>query len=188
MDSEHIPPADRRLTPAAPLRRQDFAHADPKLAYEDPLTGLHNRRLLDHLLDQRWPDLLGVHDELALVVLDLDRFKGINDRYGHLIGDQVLTVAARVLRESFREEDFLIRYGGDEFVHVASSGRHRRPRFQGAPKRPASRCLAASVSRRIPMMGGRARTCCVRRISVFMTRSGSGTQRLPRSRNVAPSA
>ncbi len=117
--SDQRPSDDRRLSPVAPLRHQDFVHADPKLAFEDPLTGFHNRRLLDHLLDERWPQLTGVHGDLALVVIDLDDFKDVNDGYGHLTGDEVLRVTAQLLRQSFRQEDFLIRYGGDEFVVIA---------------------------------------------------------------------
>jgi len=86
------------------------------LAHHDPLTGLWNRTsLLDHaeealLLARRH------HRRLALLFIDLDRFKPINDLYGHDAGDAVLRIVAKRLRESVRDSDIVCRQGGDEFV------------------------------------------------------------------------
>ena len=84
----------------------------------DPLTGLYNRA---YLLNQ-----IGVLAErsasqgigLAVLMLDIDHFKQINDRYGHLAGDDVLRQVAAVIRESTRSEDLVARFGGEEFVVV----------------------------------------------------------------------
>lgn len=83
-----------------------------ELALIDPLTGLHNRR---HLLDQLE---LAVADggRNALLFVDLDRFKKVNDGYGHEFGDVVLTTIARRLRDDSRPDDVVARLGGDEFV------------------------------------------------------------------------
>ncbi|WP_344125672.1 GGDEF domain-containing protein [Saccharopolyspora halophila] len=83
-------------------------------AREDPLTGLCNRRALDDRLET----LLNSASEqpLAVALVDLDGFKGVNDRCSHAEGDDVLRTVARTLRETLRTDDFLARYGGDEFV------------------------------------------------------------------------
>ena len=86
------------------------------LALRDDLTGAWNRRYLRRLLDEDWAALVATQGTVTLLVLDLDFFKEINDAHGHLAGDHVLQQAAQQLRASFRGEDRLIRYGGDEFV------------------------------------------------------------------------
>lgn len=85
-------------------------------ALYDPLTGLHNRRFfLEHL--QREMAFARRHSfPLHLLYLDLDNFKLINDRWGHLAGDQALIQVARQLQDQVRQEDLLARLGGDEFV------------------------------------------------------------------------
>ncbi len=85
-------------------------------ALYDPLTGLHNRRFfLEHL--QRETAFARRHSfPLHLLYLDLDNFKLINDRWGHLAGDQALIQVARQLQDQVRREDLLARLGGDEFV------------------------------------------------------------------------
>ncbi len=86
------------------------------LALRDDLTGAWNRRYLRQLLDEDWAALVAAHGTVTLLVLDLDFFKEVNDAHGHLAGDRVLQQAAQQLRASFRGDDRLIRYGGDEFV------------------------------------------------------------------------
>jgi len=86
------------------------------LAYHDALTGLPNRRLffdrLSHALHVRERH----RDDLGLLFIDIDSFKGINDRLGHLVGDQVLVDVAQCLLTSARASDTVARSGGDEFV------------------------------------------------------------------------
>lgn len=57
-----------------------------------------------------------MHSLSAIIMIDLDGFKEVNDTYGHLMGDKVLKEIANILKNSIREEDFVIRYGGDEFL------------------------------------------------------------------------
>ncbi len=93
--------------------------APDDLAFRDDLTGLYNYRLLARLLVDQWDEMIGRCPSLSLIIIDLDLFKQVNDRYGHLVGDEVLRITASILREHFREDDFLFRYGGDEFVILA---------------------------------------------------------------------
>ena len=88
-----------------------------KLAEQDPLTGLSNRRCLPRVFQRRrrTPDRRG---HTALVMLDLDRFKTINDTYGHPVGDRVLLAVADTLRAATTEADTVCRYGGEEFLIV----------------------------------------------------------------------
>ncbi|MGI6161260.1 MAG: GGDEF domain-containing protein [Christensenellales bacterium] len=82
----------------------------------DYLTGAYNRRQLDHYLT----DMIENRGKksFAAILIDLDRFKQINDKYGHSVGDSVLCAAAKLLRECVRADDFIARYGGDEFCVV----------------------------------------------------------------------
>ena len=84
------------------------------LAYVDPLTGLGNRRMLFERLE-RAPFEAGSARH-ALVMLDLDRFKGVNDSFGHEVGDRLLREVANTLRATVRTDDMVVRLGGDEFV------------------------------------------------------------------------
>ncbi len=81
----------------------------------DYLTGLYNRRQLDNYLYHRIK-ARGAGATLALLMIDINQFKSINDRFGHIVGDQALESAAGVLRKVFHHEDFIARYAGDEFV------------------------------------------------------------------------
>jgi len=87
-----------------------------KSAYRDPLTGLNNRLAMEKNLP-REIDLAKRHSQsMALLVMDLDGFKEINDGFGHDVGDQVLREVAEVISQVVRNTDLVYRYGGDEFV------------------------------------------------------------------------
>ncbi len=90
-----------------------------QLSFTDGLTRLHNHRYFQDRLrvEVRRADRTG--EQLALLLVDIDDFKALNDRYGHAIGDQVLRQVASVLNETVREADLPARYGGEEFVVLA---------------------------------------------------------------------
>ena len=87
-----------------------------RLMREDPLTGLANRRALEEILPRAVAFARRWQHPLSVVMADLDFFKGVNDRYGHLTGDQVLVSFSQLLKSSCRVEDIVARFGGEEFV------------------------------------------------------------------------
>ena len=91
------------------------------MAMKDPLTGLYNRRYFDQLLQEAILRANFAGEYLLLGILDIDNFKHFNDRYGHDIGDQVLRLVAKAIKEHFRKSDLFFRLGGDEFAIVTST-------------------------------------------------------------------
>lgn len=101
------------------VRDLDAANAELKrLAHFDPLTRLPNRALLKERLGQVFEMALRDGFKFAVLMIDLDRFKPINDQHGHGVGDEVLTEVARRIRANIRASDTVGRFGGDEFVVV----------------------------------------------------------------------
>jgi diguanylate cyclase (GGDEF)-like protein len=85
-------------------------------AATDALTGLYNRRLFDEYCEKELNRAQRYSQHLAIAILDLHKLKEVNDRHGHLQGDQVLQLAATTLRKTLRASDFAFRIGGDEFA------------------------------------------------------------------------
>jgi len=90
------------------------------LAFHDPLTGLNNKRYMSTLFEQALLLATRPHHVVALLYIDLDNFKPINDTAGHAIGDEVLKTVAARLRENTRSTDICVRIGGDEFVVICT--------------------------------------------------------------------
>jgi diguanylate cyclase (GGDEF)-like protein len=84
----------------------------------DSLTGVYNRAYLDQVLLREFENSTRHRWPLSIAFADLDRFKSINDRFGHPAGDRILQATARILRGNTRESDLVARYGGEEFVVV----------------------------------------------------------------------
>ena len=82
----------------------------------DPLTGLANRRFLQEILLRELRRAQRSNQPVSLIIADIDHFKGVNDTYGHNVGDEVLEQIAGIMLSSVRATDFVIRYGGEEFV------------------------------------------------------------------------
>ncbi len=116
--AEVIARLERQLEAArdevATLRQE--ADAAREAAMTDQLTGIPNRLAYDRRLDEELARFRRYGSPFVLQVWDVDRFKAINDTYGHAAGDKVLTIIARLLHDSVRETDLVARYGGEEFV------------------------------------------------------------------------
>jgi len=100
------------------LRRVQLETELREQAIRDPLTGLYNRRFLGEVLAREIERAKRYEHPLTLIMADIDEFKSVNDRYGHLVGDCALRRVAEVLHESVRAGDYAFRYGGEEFVLV----------------------------------------------------------------------
>ncbi len=122
------------------LVRKQFEEDLARMARHDPLTGALNRYALDELLEREASRSKRHARPIGLLMIDINRFKEINDRFGHAMGDRVLQAVAEVLQKSLRGSDILVRYGGDEFLAVL-------PETNGETALVKSRILA-EVARR----------------------------------------
>jgi diguanylate cyclase (GGDEF)-like protein len=100
------------------LVQQEQGEALQRLAETDPLTWLFNRRHFDKRLEGETNRALRAEHLLALLMIDVDKFKTINDRFGHRVGDQVLKGVASAIKQAVRLYDVPTRYGGDEFAII----------------------------------------------------------------------
>ena len=123
-DGAPFAPADAQLLWLLSLLAEtQMAHAQAmqhllRFAFNDYLTGLKTRRYFEQALEQEVRRALRRRSSCALLLLDLDDFKQINDRYGHHAGDEVLRQFARILSRDMREVDTAARFGGDEFAII----------------------------------------------------------------------
>ena len=89
-----------------------------RLSNIDSLTGLNNRRALEGYLDDNWDKIIKNNLPVSMVMIDIDYFKKYNDYYGHQAGDKVISSIADEIKSMCRQEDFAVRYGGEEFLII----------------------------------------------------------------------
>lgn len=89
-----------------------------ELAIKDQLTGLFNRRKIDEVLVEESKQAERHHQDLAIIMADIDMFKLVNDQHGHQVGDQVLSMVTKILGSGIRKTDILGRWGGEEFMII----------------------------------------------------------------------
>ncbi len=106
-----------------PLRNSLQYYSVMQLAMQDALTGLGNRRYFDEQLKRATHNAKRHHSLVGLILADLNKFKMINDSYGHKTGDQMLIEFANVLRHCVRDSDSLFRFGGDEFAILVENAK-----------------------------------------------------------------
>ena len=102
--------------PAEAWRSKEQWAALERLALTDRLTALSNRHAGEQVLERELARLRRIHAPFSIALIDVDRFKRVNDRFGHSVGDDVLKQVSRVLTSTFRASDLAIRWGGDEFL------------------------------------------------------------------------
>jgi diguanylate cyclase (GGDEF)-like protein len=147
---------EERASAANDLRR---AQAElEKKAYCDPLTGIGNRRTFDEAIERFTAESSRSGSPLSLVVVDVDHFKAVNDRFGHAFGDSVLRAVAEVLVRCTRATDVRARIGGEEFAVILPGA------TQGVGERVAEKIRSAIASLRIEHSGH----------SVYVTVSAGG--------------
>lgn len=100
----------------AALREKERQDLLEKWATTDPLTELYNRRHFFDLADRELERSRRLKSELSFIMLDIDLFKQVNDKYGHLTGDNALILLSGILKDALRKVDFCCRFGGEEFV------------------------------------------------------------------------
>jgi two-component system cell cycle response regulator len=137
-----------------------------RLAMIDPLTGLYNRRYALPYIAQVSQKSILLEQNFALMLIDLDRFKMVNDTYGHAVGDQVLTEVAKRMRDNLRGIDLVARFGGEEFlicmpmttlVEARTAAERLRSVIFNTPVAVASDGTCVSISASIGLsMGGQA--------------------------------
>ena len=104
------------------LARIKLLHEQMSLmAHTDPLTNIYNRLHFGNFLDAEIDRVKRYGGTFSIIFFDLDRFKEINDEYGHLVGDEVLKQVAEVVQHANRNADIFARYGGEEFIILAPS-------------------------------------------------------------------
>lgn len=112
---------NRELDQRVKQRTIELEHANSQLkvlAIRDELTGLHNRRFALSAVDELWSEARRDGTPFSVLMLDADRFKPVNDHFGHAVGDALLQALASRLRDAVRTSDFVCRLGGDEFLVI----------------------------------------------------------------------
>ncbi len=104
-----------------PLRNALLYKKAIEAAHKDPLTGVNNRASMDEIIDREVNLSLRHNNQLSLLAMDIDRFKKINDGYGHAVGDCVIKAVAEAAKAAIRSSDMLFRYGGEEFLILLSN-------------------------------------------------------------------
>ena len=121
-------------------------------ALRDGLTGTYNKRYFLDRLDSEIKFSVRHKVNLALIIMDLDKFKAVNDTYGHLAGDKVLTAFAQMVQHSIRNEDVFARYGGEEFAIITRAiSRHDVFHFADRLRQEASELVIENDGVRIPI-------------------------------------
>src|SRR3954470_17941720 len=143
--------AMRRLEARMAAERAQFE----ALAHEDPLTGLPNKRAFDDRLETELRRAAREYYPVALVVLDLDRFKQINDTWGHPVGDEALVRLAQHVEAELRAGDICGRVGGDEFVlALVRADAHSAERVLGRLRRALENVTVGPAGERLGFSAG----------------------------------
>jgi len=103
---------------AAAIQNANYFERMRQLAYVDGLTGIHNRRYFEMRILEELERASRFQGRMAVIMVDIDHFKRLNDEFGHLLGDEVLRAVSTILKQQLRKMDMVCRYGGEEFAVV----------------------------------------------------------------------
>ncbi|MBZ5521087.1 MAG: sensor domain-containing diguanylate cyclase [Acidobacteriia bacterium] len=103
---------------AGAIQNANYFERVKQLAYIDGLTGIHNRRFFEMRIGEELERASRFQGRMAVIMVDIDHFKKLNDEFGHLLGDEVLRGVAVILKHQLRKVDLVCRYGGEEFAIV----------------------------------------------------------------------
>ena len=112
-----------------PLRNALLYHNALTQALRDPLTEICNRAAFNEAIDKEYSSYRRHQSDFSLMIIDIDHFKAVNDTYGHIAGDKVLKLVAKLIRTSIRRSDEVFRYGGEEFVVILSNTKQGGAKF-----------------------------------------------------------
>ena len=150
---------NQRLVDDLQSRNSELNNANAKLlsmATTDPLTGVYNRRYILARLDQQFQQTARYGEPFALLMMDIDHFKLVNDRHGHQVGDDVLKHFVETVRMLIRATDLFGRYGGEEFLlvlHGTGAEDARRTAERLRLEVSKSRCRSEHASELVPKIG-----------------------------------
>lgn len=102
-------------------KRKNYEEILRQMAITDELTDVFNRRFMINKLKSEIQKIETMGNTVSLVLLDIDRFKKVNDTYGHVFGDEVLKILAKTFKDNLRQTDYVGRYGGEEFIVILSN-------------------------------------------------------------------
>lgn len=124
--NRHIPSIKNYLEAAKPvIESRILTDKLRESSLKDAMTGLYNRRFLEEFIDTFMKQAKRNSETYTILMIDVDFFKNVNDTYGHDVGDQIIVAIGKVLRESIRESDLAIRYGGEEFLVLLHNATHK---------------------------------------------------------------
>ncbi|MGH9385527.1 MAG: HD domain-containing phosphohydrolase [Vicinamibacterales bacterium] len=153
--AEHQHVIDHISDQAASVLRNALAFERMRdVSFTDPLTGLPNSRALSDCIRQRISNGTPDSEPIALIMIDLDLLKSVNDRHGHQAGDVALQAVATAIREHIRETDFCARNGGDEFIAVLSRCDRAEAERRARTLQNAVGSLQLETSRGLPLALG----------------------------------
>ena len=120
---------------ATAIQNAHYVERVKQLAYIDGLTGIFNRRFFELRIKEELERARRFECGMAVIMLDIDQFKRLNDEFGHLLGDEVLRQVSSLFHQQLRKIDVVCRYGGEEFAHPPVAD---RPAIQSRSRREAS--------------------------------------------------
>jgi len=112
----HSDPIKKALINLVKVTTQELEN----ISTHDALTSLYNRNEYKRILEKKIKSAQRYGDKFGLIMMDIDFFKNVNDKYGHNVGDEVLKIFASILKKCVREDDFVARWGGEEFIIIAN--------------------------------------------------------------------